>query len=119
MDVGASKKSRVRLRLFIIGAESVGKTSIMNRYLHKKFDENTNATCMVDFGTAKYMTQDGTKCVFKIWDTAGQKRFKDIVKQYLNDNTIDGCIIAFDLTNQASFTQVKELIEMVKNRRKK
>ena len=44
------KKSKVRLQLFIIGAESVGKTSIMNRYLHKKFDENANATIVVDFG---------------------------------------------------------------------
>ena len=65
------------------------------------------------------MTQDGTKCEFKIWNTAGQKRFIDIVKQYLNDNNIDGFIIAFDLTNRESFNYVKELIEMVKNRRKK
>lgn len=41
----------------------------------------------------------------KIWDTAGQERFRTITYQFYRQ--ANGMIIAFDLTNEQSFDNVK------------
>ena len=42
----------------MIGDGSVGKTSIMKRYVNKKFDPNKIATAGIDFQTVKYESKE-------------------------------------------------------------
>ena len=44
----------IHFNLMMIGDQSVGKTSIMKRYVNKKFDANKIATTGVDFSTVRY-----------------------------------------------------------------
>jgi len=58
----------------------------------------------VDFIQSKYKKGDQEFDV-KIWDTAGQERFRTITYQFYRQ--ANGMIIAFDLSNQESFFNVK------------
>ena len=40
-------------KLVIVGDSGVGKTGIINRYINRKFEENTKSTVGVEFGTKK------------------------------------------------------------------
>ena len=62
---------RLHFNLLLIGDQAVGKTSIMKRYVNRKFDQVKAATSGVDFCTTKYKSDEGEDCRVKIWDTAG------------------------------------------------
>ena len=65
------KKERVHLNLLILGRHAVGKTSLMNRHVKKKFNFGEGATTGINFLNCDYKSKDGTTVHYKIWDTAG------------------------------------------------
>ena len=65
----------VRLNLFMIGAYSSGKTSLLNRYARGTFNEAVQATVSADFVQVEYVAKDRTKIHVKLWDTSGSERF--------------------------------------------
>ena len=50
-------------------------------------------------------------CRFKLWDTGGQERYNALVASYFN--SVDGVILAFDLTNSQSFKDITGWISLV------
>ena len=107
-----ARAERMNINLLIIGDTSVGKTSILKRYVNKKFDPNKMSTSGVDFMMVKYQSENGEDCRVKIWDTAGQERFRQLTNSFFKD--ADGVIITFDLCNETSFRNVKDWINSVK-----
>ena len=89
----------------------MGKTSIMKRYVNKKFDPSKMATSGIDFQLVKYKSEEGEDCRVKIWDTAGQDRFRQLTNSFFKD--ADGVIIAFDLTSHETFLNVRDWISSV------
>ena len=66
----ASRK-KVLLKVIILGDSGVGKTSLMNQYVNKKFSNQYKATIGADFLTKEVMVDDRL-VTMQIWDTAGQ-----------------------------------------------
>ena len=98
-------------KILIIGSASVGKSSILLKYVDNLFDENSLNTIGVDF---KIKTiKIGDKMVkLQIWDTAGCERFKSITASYYR-----GCnviIFAYDITSESSFENIPRLVNEVK-----
>lgn len=94
----APKKSM--LKVIILGDSGVGKTSLMQQYVNKKFTSQYKATIGADFLT-KELTLDERKVVMQIWDTAGQERFQSLGVAFYRG--ADSCVLMFDVTNQKSF----------------
>ena len=69
------------------------------------------ATTGVDFSLARYTSQDGDDCRIKLWDTAGQDRFRQLTNSFLKD--ADGVIVTFNLASQKSFESVNDWISRV------
>ena len=44
-----------------------------------------------------------------LWDTAGQEKFKSLIPSYIKDS--QAVLIAYDITNQESFTAVEKWID--------
>uniref|UniRef100_A0A8C6VBJ8 RAB7A, member RAS oncogene family n=1 Tax=Naja naja TaxID=35670 RepID=A0A8C6VBJ8_NAJNA len=63
--------------LAIFPAGLVGKTSLMNQYVNKKFSNQYKATIGADFLTKEVMVDDRL-VTMQIWDTAGQERFQSL-----------------------------------------
>ena len=84
------------LKIVILGASTVGKTSIFIRYFQKEF-KPTLTTMGVDF-QPKFFTFEGQKIKVNFIDTAGQEKYKSISQNYLKGT--DGVILVFDITNK-------------------
>ena len=90
-----------KFKVVFLGESSVGKTSLINRFLHDHFDIVYRATVGIDFMT-KRVLRDDQKCVkFQIWDTAGQERFRSLIPSYVHKSSI--AVVVYDITNAETF----------------
>ncbi|EDX14143.1 GD21052 [Drosophila simulans] len=69
-----SGRKKSLLKVIILGDSSVGKTSLMNQYVNKRFSNQYKATIGADFCTKEVVVNDRV-VTMQIWDTAGQERF--------------------------------------------
>ena len=75
----AQRKNNKQLQIIILGDGAVGKTSIINQFIEGKFQDDHMATLGLDFAQHNYTTkEDNTDVPIKIWDSAGQERFKTL-----------------------------------------
>ncbi|XP_003375392.1 GTP-binding protein YPT7 [Trichinella spiralis] len=70
-------RKKVLLKVIILGDSGVGKTSLMNQYVNKRFSNQYKATIGADFLT-KDVVVDDRFVTMQIWDTAGQERFQSL-----------------------------------------
>lgn len=96
----ASHRKKVLLKVIILGDSGVGKTSLMNQYVNKKFSKQYKATIGADFLTKEIMISDRT-VTMQIWDTAGQERFQSLGVAFYRG--ADGCVLVYDITDSKSF----------------
>lgn len=101
---------RKKFNVSLLGESEVGKTRISNTYLGKDLDEYTLST----IGIESYMdtaTFDGIDYKFKIYDTAGQERYRSISKSTIK--ITDGFLIVFSVANKKSFELINYWYESI------
>lgn len=93
-----------------IGDGAVGKTSLISMFDTRKFNKSHIRTVGLDSVKVNYTQKDDNVDVeVKLWDTAGQDRFKTMTYQFYKN--ADGVIIAFDLTDPVSFASVTNWLQ--------
>ncbi|KAJ8544108.1 hypothetical protein K7X08_028619 [Anisodus acutangulus] len=95
-----SKPLRSLLKVIVLGDCGVGKTSLVNQYVFKKFREQYKATIGADFST-KELEMDERVVTLQIWDTAGQERFHSLGVAFYRG--ADCCILVYDVNVPKSF----------------
>nr|KAF7406600.1 hypothetical protein H0235_014256 [Vespula pensylvanica] len=110
----AEKSLTLRIsKVIVIGDVAVGKTSLVNRFCHKLFDNNYKATIGVDFEVERFDLL-GVPFHLQIWDTAGQERFKCIAASYYR--AANAIIIVFDVGNLMTLVHCQQwLMEAYKS----
>jgi len=93
-------RKKVLLKVIILGDSGVGKTSLMNQYVNRKFSNQYKATIGADFLTKDVMIDDRL-VTMQIWDTAGQERFQSLGVAFYRG--ADCCVLVYDVTNPNSF----------------
>ncbi|ELT94920.1 hypothetical protein CAPTEDRAFT_101663 [Capitella teleta] len=88
-------------KLLTIGDPGVGKTSLVQRYVHGYYTKDYKATLGVDFALKLVKWSDNVTIKLQLWDIAGQERFTSMTRVYYRD--AHACIIMFDLTQRSSF----------------
>ena len=88
------------LKVIILGDSSVGKTSLMNQYVSKRFSNQYKATIGADFCTKEVVVDDRV-VTMQIWDTAGQERFQSLGVAFYRG--ADCCVLVYDVTAPNSF----------------
>ena len=96
------------LKYIIIGDSAVGKSNILLRYIHDKFNEDFQSTIGVEFGAKNLKIEDKIFRI-QIWDTAGQETFRSITRAYYK-NSVCACMV-YDITNRNSFQNIKSWLE--------
>ncbi|XP_062868035.1 ras-related protein Rab-24 isoform X2 [Trichomycterus rosablanca] len=102
---------RVDAKVVMLGKESVGKTSLVERYVHHRFlvgpYQNTIGAAFV----AKAINVGDKVITLGIWDTAGSERYEAMSRIYYRGAR--AAIVCYDLTDNTSFQRarfwVKEL----------
>lgn len=101
-------------KLVFLGDQSVGKTSIITRFMYDTFDRQYQATIGIDFLSKTIYLEDRTVRM-QLWDTAGQERFRALIPSYIRDSA--GAVVVYDVTSRASFTSTFKWIEDVRAER--
>ena len=110
-------QNQIGFKIILLDETSVGKSSILTRYTKDIFTELTVSTIQ-EFYTEKEIEIRGSPMKFQIWDTAGQEKFRSIVKNYYLGSI--AAILVYDITNRESFNKVvnywyKEIKEHIPN----
>lgn len=91
-------------RLLLIGDAGVGKSAILNRFSDNIFIKDRTTTIGVDFRIKNFKIGNDLIKV-ELWDTTGNKTFRDIVKIFYKRT--DYVIFIFDITDHNSFKNIK------------
>ncbi|WBW72317.1 Rab family GTPase Ryh1 [Schizosaccharomyces osmophilus] len=103
-----------KYKLVFLGEQSVGKTSLITRFMYDQFDNTYQATIGIDFLSKTMYLEDRTVRL-QLWDTAGQERFRSLIPSYIRDSSV--AIIVYDITNHNSFVNTEKWIEDVRAER--
>ncbi|GAA6061082.1 hypothetical protein JCM10212_006283 [Sporobolomyces blumeae] len=95
-----ASRRKVLLKVIILGDSGVGKTSLMNQYVNKRFSNQYKATIGADFLTKEVMVDDRL-VTMQLWDTAGQERFQSLGVAFYRG--ADCCVLVYDVNSSKSF----------------
>ncbi|XP_029439844.1 ras-related protein Rab-24 [Rhinatrema bivittatum] len=104
---------RVDVKVVMLGKEFVGKTSLVERYVHHRFllgpYQNTIGAAFV----AKAISVGGRVVTLGIWDTAGSERYEAMSRIYYRG--AKAAIVCYDITDSGSFQRVKFWVKELQN----
>ncbi|CAN1823433.1 Ras-related protein RABH1b [Linum perenne] len=103
-----------KYKLVFLGDQSVGKTSVITRFMYDKFDNTYQATIGIDFLSKTMYLEDRTVRL-QLWDTAGQERFRSLIPSYIRDSSV--AVIVYDVASRHSFLNTSKWIEEVRTER--
>ncbi|KAG7484403.1 hypothetical protein MATL_G00048860 [Megalops atlanticus] len=84
-----------KFKLVFLGEQSVGKTSLITRFMYDSFDNTYQATIGIDFLSKTMYLEDRT-IRLQLWDTAGQERFRSLIPSYIRDSA--AAVVVYDIT---------------------
>jgi len=98
------KRNERLYKILIIGELGVGKTSIIQRYVHQFFSTQYRATIGVDFSLKMLQWDRNTLIRLQLWDIAGQERFGSMTRVYYKEAV--AAFIVFDSSRSQTFDAI-------------
>ena len=96
-------------KIAVVGDYAVGKTSLINKFVQKKFEKEYKPTLGADIVLKTDIIDiDGDiyEVRFQFWDIAGQSKWETLRRRYLKGSS--AIIIIYDATRLPSFYHVRE-----------
>lgn len=97
-------------KIVLLGDSSVGKSSIVNRYVNHRFFEYNESTIGAAF-FSKHIISGDRNIILDIWDTAGQERYNSLLPMYYRG--AKAAIIVYDITCKVSFDKAKQWLQEI------
>ncbi|MFW9876337.1 MAG: Rab family GTPase [Candidatus Thorarchaeota archaeon] len=103
---------RYTFKVLLLGAPTVGKTSIVYRYVKNQFSHNYITTMGINYLTKEITLEAKQIAKLVILDIAGQEKFKFLRKEFYEG--ANGALLIYDLTQFKTFEAIEGWIsEMV------
>jgi small GTP-binding protein len=100
-------QDNISCKVVLVGDTGVGKTSIIERYINNRYDENQKTTLVSSYTFKKIDIKKYNKSVsLDIWDTAGQEVYRSLSKNFYLNASIG--ILVYDISRKDSFESIKE-----------
>jgi len=99
-------------KICIFGESGVGKTSLVRRFITKKFDEDTKST----LGAAihiKHLEMERFKVLLQIWDFGGEDKFRFLLPSYAVGSF--GGIFMYDITRKNTLKKYEDWVSVFKS----
>ena len=97
--------SQINLKILLVGDSSVGKTTLLLKYVDGKFSDSHITTIGVEYKD-KPIILNNRNINLQIWDTSGQERYRSITKNFYRN--ADGILFVFDVTREDTFAHIKD-----------
>jgi small GTP-binding protein len=96
----------MNIKGILVGATSTGKTNIIERLVHNRFDPARVATEKYDISNT-WIEIESKNVIFNVtlWDTAGQERDKSIIGQFYRDCAL--CLVVYDVCNYSTLSEAE------------
>lgn len=94
---------------------TVGKTSLITRFMYDTFDDQYAATIGIDFLSKTMYLEDNKTVRLQLWDTAGQERFRSLIPSYIRDSHV--AVVCYDITSKKSFASLEKWVNDVRMER--
>lgn len=105
------KPTNYMTKIVFIGDSGVGKTNVLNQYIHGRPAKFDRTTIGADFFDKMIDTVDGKTINVQFWDTAGQEQFRSMNKMYYRD--ANAVVIMYDITRPSTFDHIKMWLEEI------
>jgi len=92
-------------KVVLLGETSVGKTSIISRYISNTFEINNLSTSGASYANKIINLPNSKKIKFEIWDTAGQEKYRALTKIFYKKASV--AILVYDITKKGSFIEIQ------------
>ena len=102
------EKKIYEFKVILLGNSSVGKTSILERFVSKKFSEFQRCTINVECKKKSILLGPTTSALLSIWDTAGEEKFRALTKNYYRD--AQGILLLYDINDRKTFLDLNKWI---------
>ena len=100
-------KDNISCKVVLVGDTGVGKTSIIERYINDKYEENQKTTLVSSYTFKKIDIKKYNNSVsLDIWDTAGQEVYRSLSKNFYLNASIG--ILVYDISRKASFESIRD-----------
>ena len=99
-------------KVVLIGATNVGKTCIVTRATTNFYDPEQTSTVGASFSVKEYEV-DGNKATLRIWDTAGQEKFRSLAPMYFQGSQV--ALLVFSVDSLSSFDEIDIWYEEIKS----
>ena len=97
------EKSENIIKIILLGEAFVGKTCLINAYCNDVFLDNAPVTLSASCIPKEIETSRGNFSL-KLWDTAGQEKFRCLNKIFIKDSQI--VIFVYDITRKKTLDEV-------------
>ena len=101
------------IKVILLGNTTVGKTSLIIKYIKNEFSFNYLQTLGLDFKQKIFKKKNGKDIRLRIFDTAGQERFKSVSFSFIKK--ANGIILLYDIGNKNSFEALDSWMESIKD----
>ena len=102
----------IPIKIIMVGSLNVGKTTLITQYsigeTSIKTQNRENASYV-----SKIKKINGFKFEIRLWDTAGQEKYKSLPKLFLKDANI--AILVYSQDNEESFKDLDTWFELIKS----
>lgn len=102
---------QILFKILTVGDGSVGKTTLLQRYVEGMFKESQDMTIGVNFYLKRLQYRD-FDIALQLWDFGGQNRFRFLLKKYVKGAS--GALLLFDLSNPVSIESADDWIKLVR-----
>ena len=102
-NINNIKPSNINFKILLLGDATVGKTSLIQRYINNEYSQTYITTIGID-KNRKTLNVNNVQVRLVIWDTAGQENFRALNKQFYKGT--DCVILTFDLNNKQTIINI-------------
>ena len=108
----AEQVQTIPIKIIMVGAMNVGKTSLVTKYATGKTPNQTKTTKNASY-VSKLKKINSYNFEIKLWDTAGQEKYKSLTKLFTKDAKI--AILVYSIDSEESFNSLDEWLKLVKS----